>query len=308
VRRRALAAAVLSVTLAAVIATPAAAAPGPSPNEVYWDGSYLRYHGGQGFANTLVVTGEATAIRFKDTSRIKPGAGCATIGGDVTAALCQRLVPGPQMVIDLSMSNGDDTVTTAGTGHLGQALYVHGGTGDDVITLTMANDEVTYVYGDEADDTLDRSGGWGGGYATGGPGADAICGNNTHVSYASSPQAVRASIGGAPGDDGMPGEGDTICAAVVAVTGSEYADMLVAGQQGAALRGLGGDDALFGGPGNDTLHGLHGNDAILGGGGDDTIFGLQDVDAVNGGPGTDACYPDPLDALVACEVLLPLYL
>jgi Ca2+-binding RTX toxin-like protein len=206
------------------------------------------------------------------------------------------------------MSNGDDTVTTAGTGHLGQAVYVRGGTGDDTLDLTMANDEVTYVYGEEGDDTFDRSGGWGVGHTSGGPGADAICGNNTHVSYSTSTQGVRASIGGAPGDDGMPGEGDTICAAVVSLTGSDFADTLLAGQQAATLHGRLGNDALFGGPGNDTLFGEHGDDAILGGGGDDTISGLQDVDAVNGGSGTDTCYPDPLDALASCEAYLPLWL
>ncbi|HTF12798.1 MAG TPA: hypothetical protein VK659_31955 [Asanoa sp.] len=63
------------------------------------------------------------------------------------------------------------------------------------------------------------------------------------------------------GDDGMPGDDDTVCAAVASVAGTEFADGLVAGSGPAELVGEGAD-TLNGGTGTDDRCDYDGLDTV----------------------------------------------
>ena len=76
------------------------------------------------------------------------------------------------------------------------------------------------------------------------------------------------------------------------VEGSEYADLLVGGDDtnaglGNHLQGEGGNDALYGGGGDDTLEGGDGDDTLEGGSGNDTLSGGAgfDIADYSGGAG-----------------------
>jgi hypothetical protein len=102
---------------------------------------------------------------------------------------------------------------------------------------------------------------------------------------------VVASLNGLTGDDGAPGEGDTIEADVEALEGNRFDD---------TITGNDGPNALGGCDGNDHLHGLGGDDVLDG---DDAfaattwfpvdLFGVcyTDVvgtDVMDGGGGVDS--------------------
>ncbi|WP_284264315.1 calcium-binding protein [Roseicyclus amphidinii] len=85
------------------------------------------------------------------------------------------------------------------------------------------------------------------------------------------------------------------------VRGTEDADTLNGGANGAVLLGLGGDDlltgtaesdVLLGGLGNDTLIDTAGDDLLVGGDGDDRIVALTGNDAYIGGDGHDTLVVD----------------
>jgi Ca2+-binding RTX toxin-like protein len=149
---------------------------------------------------------------------------------------------------------------------------LEGGAGNDVLT------------GDAADNALD--GGAGADQLSGGGGFDA-------VDYSYRTDGVTADADGAAGDDGQPGEGDTIATDVEDLYGGAGAD---------TLSGNASDNVLFGGASADRLDGGAGEDALFGQDGDDDLTTRDDdADFASCGAGDDLVRPDALDEVQDCE-------
>lgn len=160
---------------------------------------------------------------------------------------------------------GDDTLV-AGTA--GTAL--RGGDGNDALLGGPAADGLD---GEAGDDVLDGAGG-----------PDAMVGGSDvdTVSYASRAPGVTVTLGGAAGDDGQPGEGDTVGADV---------------------------ENVVGGAGPDRLTGARDVPNVLSSGAGDDVLLARDQDAapdqVQCGGGTDRAELDGLDGYaVDCENVL----
>ena len=82
---------------------------------------------------------------------------------------------------------------------------------------------------------------------------------------------VVADLDGAIGDDGAPGEGDTIASDVEGINGGW------------------GDDTLTGNGNANVLDGRWGNDTLIGLAGNDTLIGRSEADTFDGGLNTDSC-------------------
>jgi len=93
----------------------------------------------------------------------------------------------------------------------------------------------------------------------------------TLVSKESSLVFFSKEVSHAVGADGLLSSGK-LEAYAASQSGGQGADVLVAGNQGQWLFGLGGDDCLQGGKGNDVLVGGAGNDVLSGGAGSDTFL------------------------------------
>jgi Ca2+-binding RTX toxin-like protein len=163
---------------------------------------------------------------------------------------------------------GNDTI-----GGLGGKDMLEGEAGQDYLSGSTGNDILVGdhpAYGGIAADTM-----------LGGAGQDT-------VDYAWYAAAVVVDLDGAKGDDGKPGEKDTVGADVENLTGGEGSDRLT---------GNGADNILDGngGPGNDT---------IAGGGGDDDLRGSGRLDGgANRTADGDRCYSGPGTTVINCERL-----
>jgi Ca2+-binding RTX toxin-like protein len=169
------------------------------------------------------------------------------------------------------------------------AVVMLGGPGNDGLTAWSGNDTLN---GGDGDDFLTGGagtdlllGGWGADSMSGGAGVDT-------ASYADHFIGVNADADGSPGDDGAPGEGDTI---------HNDVETLVGGTANDVLGGTGGDDLIRGGPGADRL---------LGEGGADLLYGEAGYDFLDGGTSpsgireNDTCVPGADGASVQrCEVV-----
>ncbi|MGK5682993.1 calcium-binding protein [Actinoplanes sp. URMC 104] len=178
-----------------------------------------------------------------------------------------------------------------------------GGNGDDSFTVTGGNDTVDggpgddsftpmEVYGPDPADRIPDADRY-----LGGPGADSI----GYDYYAA---AVRLDPDGVTGDDGKPGEHDTISSDIESITGGEGADWISGGPRGEYLGGGGGNDAIHGNGGNDQLSGNAGKDALSGGAGDDQLFGDDHgawADRLDAGAGNDLCTAGRGDVTAGCE-------
>ncbi|MDR7274974.1 calcium-binding protein [Catenuloplanes atrovinosus] len=202
---------------------------------------------------------------------------------------------------------GDDDVN--GTSPFGPADdgddVLHGGDGDDTVGGGAGSDLVDggagddVLYGDQdgtgaGEDTL--LGGDGDDDLIGGLRADVLDGGAGRDAgyYTERETGVVASLNGVRGDDGEPGEGDSLLA-VESLYGSTGDDVLT---------GDDGDNVLEGGAGTDVIDGLGGDDRLIGG------WGLPaDTDRLDGGDHrTDAGDVCQLDAAaagtaVACETV-----
>ena len=69
--------------------------------------------------------------------------------------------------------------------------------------------------------------------------------------------------------------------------GTDDADVIIGGDEGNLLEGLGGADLIRGGAGEDWIEGGAGADTLRGQGGDDIIFGGSGADWIYGGRGDD---------------------
>ncbi|GIF52184.1 hemolysin type calcium-binding protein [Asanoa ferruginea] len=295
----------LGLLITAVVPAAAAAAPPPSPNKAYWaDDNHLRYEGGIGKTNNLTITNYGrlpgvTKWLFDDVSQIVPGVGCVNVTGDNTKAICTEQ-DNTISWFAVYLGMGNDTLVF--DAFFDTYTRIYGGTGGDTITVGDSADPYVEVYGEDGDDMITRTAGDSYLRISGGPGADELCGTDAYVTYDDHPAAVFVSLGGPAGDDGMPGEGDTVCGTVAGVSGTGFADGLVAGSGPADLSGKAGADVLVGGASSDTLFGGEGNDLIFGYAGDDWLVGEGGADTLNGGTGADdRCDYDALDTISACE-------
>lgn len=81
----------------------------------------------------------------------------------------------------------------------------------------------------------------------------------------------------------------------------DHADLLIGGNLGDTINGLGGNDTIHGGSGNDVLNGGGGRDYIAGGSGDDRLVGGDDGnngDVLVGGTGFDTYIVGASDLIV----------
>ncbi|WP_433825999.1 calcium-binding protein [Actinoplanes sp. CA-015351] len=200
---------------------------------------------------------------------------------------------------------------------------LYGGEGDDKIFGGAGNDK---LYGERHYDKLE--GGAGNDYLNGGAaedilwgdvrnapgviGADVILGGpgSDWVQY-HRPQAT-VDLDGAKGDDGAPGERDTVGTDVENLGGEGAGDYAFTGNNAVNLLwGAAGDDVIRGGGGDDDIRGNAGANKLYGDAGDDKIHGsdfYQDAaDTVDGGGNTeligDLCWVSKLDLATACERL-----
>ncbi|MGY0781485.1 DUF4347 domain-containing protein [Azospirillum argentinense] len=164
----------------------------------------------------------------------------------------------------------------------GDTDTIYGGAGDDSMDGGQGND---LLYGGDGNDTL--IGGIGHDTMEGGAGADVFDGGDgfDEVTYANSTAGVVLDLRN-PANSTGDAAGDTFTN-VERWIGSEFADRMVANDDGVWFWGHGGDDVEIGGAGNDTLESGAGNDTIYGGAGDDRAFGRGDDDVLYGEDGND---------------------
>ncbi|XVU25213.1 calcium-binding protein [Actinoplanes sp. CA-054009] len=186
------------------------------------------------------------------------------------------------------LGGNDDISDPAG------ANALSGGDGNDVLMGGFGNER---LYGGNGDDEL--NGFLGNDIEDGGPGNDHFSQNDNPdvadadafvggagfdtVSYVFRTKPVTADSDAVRGDDGVPGEHDTIGTSVEAIMGGH------------------GNDRLIGTPRADYLYGMEGNDVLTGYAGNDLLIGDAGRDNVNGGAGIDQCERGAGDTIVACE-------
>ncbi len=131
----------------------------------------------------------------------------------------------------------------------------------------------------------------------GGGGRDVLSGGGgvDTLSYAGLGGGVTVDLGS--GRTGGAAAGDRI-SGFENVTGTDYADVLIAGAGVNVVDGGRGDDRLEGGSGDDTLLGGAGADQLFGGSGADILNGGAGADILNGGSGSDRFVFDVADGAV----------
>jgi Ca2+-binding RTX toxin-like protein len=278
----------LAVAGAALLGAPAQAAVAT----VQLTGTTLSYRAAPGQLNHLTVSLQANGqYLFDDTVALTPGAGCAAV--DQTSVRCTAPAG---VVVNVDTGDLDDTISKTTDG----ASVLAGGAGNDVIKAGPARvGVVNHVLGGDGVDTL-----------VGGPGADVLDGgplNDTltgglgndvlaggagvdTASYQDHTAPVTADLDGDKGDDGAPGEHDTIAADTENITGGYGDDLLTGNGAANRLAGGAGDDVLKGEGGPDRLAGDAGRDYLAGGDGDDILAGFADDDVIIGGAGTNELY------------------
>jgi len=335
-RRSFAAALVLSVVAALLFVQPAYAGGGVT---VAIDGTYLMITGTD--LNDAVVVSPVLgggSFRVREDRPLTVGAGCAP-GATKTEALCAAsgvtnlyvdLGPDDDALTDSTAldttifgGDGNDSLNSGGIG--GVDLMV-GGPGDDRLFGGTGDN---WLSGGPGNDLI--FGGPGADYLSGGDGDDRLIGedhadwysggNGTDVaSYQLSTGNVTASLDGAVGNDGEPGEHDTIDADVEGIDGGDGDDYLTGNDQRNWLNGNGGNDVITGGAGGDfirggaggdwldggdgadLLQGDEGGDFLFGGPANDDLYGGDGWDSLSGGVGTDRCDPGDAEPTTACEL------
>jgi len=184
-------------------------------------------------------------------------------------------------ILDTRDAPGEAGNTFTGTAgndvieYSGDAVFVGGGAGDDIITAT-AGPARTYDGGD-GDDLLIAAAGVGPDTFIGGAGTDTL-------SYANASRRVYVDLLFNAADDGA--EGDSF-ESIENLIGSAFDDILFGGNADNVIHGGDGNDALIGDGGDDILHGEAGDDQLFGGEGNDTLFGGEGDDRLEGGEGAD---------------------
>ncbi|WIM96360.1 calcium-binding protein [Actinoplanes oblitus] len=216
----------------------------------------------------------------------------------------------------VSAGDGDDQIsgdnTCGGTRKYPGNDVLHGDNGNDWVVGYGGNDR---VYGDNGNDSL--LGEAGRDYLSGGAGADWMRGDASdravaadvllggsgpdRVDYYHYRKAVTVDLDGASGDDGLPGEHDTVGADVEGIDGTGAADRLTGNGAANQIDGYGGNDVIRGGGGDDHLNGEDGTDRIFGEGGNDTLGTWSPLAVLDGGPDSDICQGRPETAMNLCE-------
>lgn len=257
------------------------------------------------------------ASEAQPATSVMPGIDCVAVAGSTNKVDC----PGADHALLVAqLFDKDDIFDAAGIG--GPRVFVDGGTGNDTLTTGSADDflggaggnDIAHggggndTYADEVDlivgfgaihsdgagnDTFNGNSG----NDTMNAGADAVTDGNgvgadvfnggfdvDTVDYSARTGPIAVSVDSGAGNDGAPGEGDTISSAE-RVLGGSAADVLVAGPAASTLVGNGGSDTLTGGAAADRLVGGDtGGDAADG---DDTLDGAGGADVFTGGRGRD---------------------
>ncbi len=207
-------------------------------------------------ASNLVVRSHATGFVLDQAFGFPAGTGCHHPNpSDLSLVWCTASPVGATFEAVLGYGNDrldylpSGPYNTAGLAALGQegADTILGGNGTDVLIGGPGDD---FLHGWAGNDALRGQGG-----------ADRMLGGsgNDHASYFGHPAGVTASVNGVTGDDGSPGEGDTIGSDVEGIEGSDL------------------NDVLYGNAGSNALHGCGGSDTLIGYGGDDRLTGEGDM-------------------------------
>ncbi|KUL34622.1 calcium-binding protein [Actinoplanes awajinensis] len=207
---------------------------------------------------------------------------------------------------------------------------LYGGSGRDWLDGKTGNDR---LYGGTYGDRL--QGGPGNDLIDGGSGNDFLAGENEDrglagpfpvgsdvfrggagrdtVTYESHQHGVTVDLDGQSGDDGEPGEHDTVGADVENIYGSMNDDTLIGNAAANEIWGTYGADTIRGGAGNDSLNGNFGLDKLYGEAGDDALDAIepgtaaqhQQADQVDGGDNAtsngDLCKISAVDVVTTCE-------
>ncbi|HEX9999344.1 MAG TPA: calcium-binding protein, partial [Actinoplanes sp.] len=255
----------------------------------------------------LRITAPGQVVTFDDDVAITAGAGCAALADDATQVTCDLGAPAIALGLVVDVLDGADTVTndttigllaTGGAGDdtiIGSdtaaddlrgeagadsvqgrggdntvsggagADQVWGGTGTDLLDGGAGNDT---LYGDNGDDVLQA--GAGNDLLIGGQGADVHDGDagRDEANYTERSHGIVADLDDARGDDGEPGEGDSLL----------RIENIIATTEADVLTGNNSDNSLIGSSGHDTISGLGGNDYLEGGQSD-----LDGPDTLDGG-------------------------
>ncbi|WP_367127924.1 calcium-binding protein [Saccharothrix sp. HUAS TT1] len=215
-------------------------------------GATLRFTGHDGVANRVsLLPGGAGHVDVDDKAGpIDLLGGCvpSPASGYPNKVTCD--LTGVTAVV-LDGRDGDDGLLVRDP----MSVHLLGGAGNDVLN------------GSDGDDVLD-----------GGSGDDVLDGgaDDDVVAYAERVNGVLADLDGAVGDDGSPGERDTVQRSVEHLVGGAGDDVLI---------GSGPANKLVGGPGDDRLSGSAGADRLVGGAGFDLLDGGAEVDGCDVGEG-----------------------
>ncbi|WP_439423117.1 calcium-binding protein [Saccharothrix sp. HUAS TT10] len=233
-------------------------------------GATLRFTGHDGVANRVsLLPGGAGHVDVDDKAGpIDLLGGCvpSPASGYPNKVTCD--LTGVTAVV-LDGRDGDDGLLVRDP----MSVHLLGGAGNDVLNGSDGDDVLD---GGSGDDVL--HGGAGDDALTGGPGADVLDGgaDDDVVAYAERVNGVLADLDGAVGDDGSPGERDTVQRSVEHLVGGAGDDVLI---------GSGPANKLVGGPGDDRLSGSAGADRLVGGAGFDLLDGGAEVDGCDVGEG-----------------------
>jgi Ca2+-binding RTX toxin-like protein len=283
--------AVLVSGVAVGIAAPAYAA---AENRVWVTGDgQLHYEYQTGApATQLVIRSSGSVVTLDDLWGVFAGTGCSYPTEDGSRVTCVgvsstrrvRIITGPNPDLIDYLPSGE--FATMGS-------WIDTGAGNDTV-LGGAGEDI--VEGGDGDDLLN---GWTGDDAlSGGAGADRIVGGAGQdvTYYLHSGAGVTVTLDGVAGNDGAPGEGDTVGADVESVYGSPFADVLTGNASDNTLVGCGGGDRISGLDGNDILDGDGcggpvGADVLIGGPGVDVVVYADRINPVmvdlSGSPGND---------------------
>jgi len=293
-----------AILTTAVLATPAAAEPPPSPNNAFVNAAAgtVTFQAGTSRTNRLTVSNVSfNKIKFTELGGVVPGTGCVA-GATNKEAIC-TVGSFSDLTLIINLGSLGDTFNTVGSPLVDDTI-IDAGSGNDTIDFGTANGYEAVVYGGLGADTLTAatsSASYLRLYGQGG--ADVICGGSlTFAQYQGTAAGVNVTMDDVA-NDGLPGEADNVCSTMRGVTGSAYNDVLVGSAGANSLGGFDGNDSISGLAGNDDVYGDWGNDYLLGGDGDDFVYGSDGVDLQDGGAGTDEC-PADVDDLPSlnCEL------
>jgi Ca2+-binding RTX toxin-like protein len=255
----------------------------------------LRFLSGPGESNqvTVTVNGSDTTnlqvVLHDPAVAIAAGAGCS--GGGAPGADVTCLLPKPRPVeytqcgricalpidgtgwttsIVATLGDGDNAFDASKLPGLDQDaidVTVTAGNGDDTIATADGEDQVEAAAGKDQIHTGGRSDEIVASVAPDGPDLYDLGSGYDVIDYSQRTQPVLYTALG-EGDDGAPGEGDTVLGATAVLSGS-------------------GDDVLSGGPGTDRFVAGGGNDRLSGGDGDDDLNGEGGENLLIGEEGSD---------------------